>query len=434
MILAVLLAAAGTAWPPSVPRHVDGRLADGAAYTIDVPNSWNGTLLVWSHGYAPAPPPPEDAPRGMKEWLLKNGYALAGSSYAEGGWALEQAVPDQVATIAAFGRQIAPPRRTIAWGQSMGGLVTVAIAERNPDAITAALPMCGSLAGAVGMMNEALAGAFAFRTLLAPHADIQLVRVTDDGANSARVNAAVASAMRSAGGRARLALAATLGQLPHWTDPASPEPEPTDYEQAIAQQAKSFAMGIFLPRSDQERRAGGVFSSTEGVDFSDLLNRSGERTYVEEMYRRAGLSLEKDLNALTAAPPVRADPGAVRYMAANYSPSGSLRVPMLAVHTSGDGLTAPNNLTAYASAVAARGASEQLREIAVAGAGHCAFSPAEIAASLKGLEHRLDSGRWDVDPAALTRGAAANGLGPVRFAAAHFAPFLRPYVTPAGAR
>jgi len=66
----------------------------GAAYKIEVPAPWNGTLVLYSHGYvAPGQTNPAtdvgDPITGA--WLLDHGYALAGSSYSSTGWALQQA-------------------------------------------------------------------------------------------------------------------------------------------------------------------------------------------------------------------------------------------------------------------------------------------------------------------------------------------------------
>src|SRR6266513_1191706 len=66
-----------------------GTLADGARYQIDVPNNWNGTLLLYSHGYVTpgsANPARDVGDPATGAYLLSQGYALAGSSYASTGW------------------------------------------------------------------------------------------------------------------------------------------------------------------------------------------------------------------------------------------------------------------------------------------------------------------------------------------------------------
>jgi len=72
---------------------------DGAAFKIDIPANWNGTLVLYSHGYVPpcnpADPkcnPPSDAGDALtKQYLLDHGYALAGSAYKTSGWAVQDA-------------------------------------------------------------------------------------------------------------------------------------------------------------------------------------------------------------------------------------------------------------------------------------------------------------------------------------------------------
>src|SRR5215470_953137 len=53
----------------------------GAAYKIEVPANWNGTLVLYSHGYVTpgSPNPATDVGDPVTGgWLLANGYALAG--------------------------------------------------------------------------------------------------------------------------------------------------------------------------------------------------------------------------------------------------------------------------------------------------------------------------------------------------------------------
>ncbi len=99
--------------------------------------------------------------------LLSQGYALAGSSYSQEGWALQQAFHDQIALLNHFDSTCGRPSRTIAWGHSLGGIITAGLVQLYPQRFTAALPMCGVVAGGVGTWNQALDGAFAFDVLLA---------------------------------------------------------------------------------------------------------------------------------------------------------------------------------------------------------------------------------------------------------------------------
>src|SRR5467141_1000658 len=84
-----------------------GSLADGAKYLIEVPANWNGTLFLYSHGYVVpgTPNPPQDFAKDdpfTRFFMLSQGYALAGSSYATTGWAIEDALRDNFGGEAPF--------------------------------------------------------------------------------------------------------------------------------------------------------------------------------------------------------------------------------------------------------------------------------------------------------------------------------------------
>ena len=113
-----------------------GTLADGATYLIEVPQIWSGTLLLWSHGYQlPGGPPVAEVSVDpvTRKYLLTHGYALAGSSYATTGWAIHEALSDQIAVLDTFQLLVGQPTRTIAWGQSLGGMVTAGLVIGRAD-------------------------------------------------------------------------------------------------------------------------------------------------------------------------------------------------------------------------------------------------------------------------------------------------------------
>src|SRR5580704_3802120 len=167
-------------------RTIDGTLRDGATYLIQVPANWNGTLVLYSHGYVTpgSPNPAMDVGDPLTgAWLLDNGYALAGSSYATTGWAVQQAIPDQLSTLNTFDRRVGSPVRTIAWGDSLGGMITAGLLQVAPSRFAAALPMCGVVAGGVGTWNVALDSALAIQQLLGPASGLQIVNISDPTTN-----------------------------------------------------------------------------------------------------------------------------------------------------------------------------------------------------------------------------------------------------------
>jgi hypothetical protein len=168
VLAAVLLFSMATPSLYAAVTTQTGTFADGATFLIEVPSPWNGTLLLYSHGYVGpgSSNPAQDVGDPLtRAFLLANGFALAGSSYAHTGWAIQEALVDQVAVLDTFNAMFGKPKRTIAWGHSLGGIITAGLIQRNPHLFDAALPMCGVLSGGVGTWNEALDGAFAFKTL-----------------------------------------------------------------------------------------------------------------------------------------------------------------------------------------------------------------------------------------------------------------------------
>ena len=396
---------------------VDGMLADGATYRLQCPpGAWNGTLYLYSHGYVSpgsANPAQDVGDPVTAAWMLGHGYALAGSSYASTGWAIAQALPDQINTLDAFGSLYGQPRTTVAWGHSLGGIITAGLLQDYPKRFDAALPMCGVLSGGVATWNTALDAEFAFQKLIDPA--VQIVNITDPAANLQAAEVAGAQAQATPQGRARLALVSALGDTPGWFTPLSREPAATDY---AAQETNQFMWGsqvtfpfVFAFRAELEARAGGNPSWNTGVNYLTDLAKSADFKEVVALYRAAGLSLTKDLLTLNSAPRVKASPNAEAYLVRNIAFNGRISVPVLTMHTTGDGLVVPENEQAYRSAVDQAGRASLLRQVFVHRAGHCAFTPAETVTAVQTLENRLATGRWHV-PSPDVMNAQAAALGP----------------------
>jgi len=415
-----------------------GSLPDGATYLIQVPANWNGTLLLYSHGYVvPGTPNPAhnvgDPFTGAA--LLGEGFALAGSSYATTGWAIHEALPDQIAVLDLFNHTVGHPKRTIAWGHSLGGIITAGLIQRFPDRFDAALPMCGVLSGGVATWNQALDGAFAFKTLLGFGTGLQLVHITQPQTNLGIGELLLAQAQATPQGRARIALSAALGDTPGWFDPASPEPAANDFNAQEANQFQWFR-NVDFPfilafRAELEFRAGGNPSNNTRVNYRKQLSRSADREEVEALYKAAGLSLEADLDTLEDAARISADEAAVDYLSQNIIFNGQIHIPVLTMHTSGDGLVAVQNESAYRDVVEDAGNEHFLRQTFVHRAGHCTFTPAETLTVLGVLLDRLDTGKWHGLNVNDLNGTAAQ-FGPLNVAPPSFfrfepGPFLRPF-------
>ncbi|WP_433332332.1 prolyl oligopeptidase family serine peptidase [Spirillospora sp. CA-294931] len=390
---------------------------DGATYRVVVPKKWNRTLVLFSHGYYPEgfTVPGDDVALSnhpqTAEWLLDHGYALAASDYkGKYGYAVEPALTDQIALLDWFGKKVGKPRRTVTSGQSMGGIVSMLLSERNPKRFAGVTAICASFDFS-GYMNTALDLNFAVKTLLAPGEDIDLVRPKDPAASALALSNAIDRALKTPEGRARLALVGSLGNVPAWYSVY--DAKPTELAEKIRQQAM-WVQGAYtlgngpIGRSDIVRRAGGNPSWNVGVDYGRQLARSGQKTLVALAYRRAGIAVKDDLKRLADAPRIAADPAAVPYLFRYGVARGTTPSPVMAIHNTGDGGAPAYGQRWYASQVRKNGSPSKLRQTYVDRGSHCAFTAAEEIVAIRNLIERLDTGRWpSMSPARLNKLAAA---------------------------
>jgi hypothetical protein len=146
--------------PASLPADAtcySGKDSNGAFYVIVRPNNWNGMLVVAAHG-GPSPFGEENVKtvinflRGFS-FIVREGYAWAGSSFRRGGFGVRMAAEDSDNVRRIFIQTFGRPKRTIIHGQSYGAGVAAKVAELyavNPDGsrnYDGALMTSGVLAG-----------------------------------------------------------------------------------------------------------------------------------------------------------------------------------------------------------------------------------------------------------------------------------------------
>lgn len=391
-----------------------GTLPTGARYRVDWPAEWNGTLLLYSRPIPVAEndPPWPDGDPFIRDYL-DAGYALAGSANTIF-WPLELAFNSFEALVAAATAAIGPADRRVGFGLSIGGIVTAGIVQRFPGLLSGALPLCGNVAGGIAIHNRELDIAFVVKTLLAPDSGLELVRIRDASANLERAREVLAAAKQTPAGRARLALAAAVGHIPAWYDGAAAEPPADDIELRAANQVAWFEEPGFLvyfwAREQVERQAGGNPSWNTDSDYRRLLETSDSRDIAEGLYHAAGLSLADDLAVLADAPRIEADEPAVEYLEDHIVIDGELGgIPVLTIHSDGDGLVTPDNEHAYGEIVQEAGNGHLLRQLYLHRGGHCTFTAAEMLTALDALAERMNGGSWpDLSPAVLNAAVARH--------------------------
>jgi len=383
-----------------------GTLPRGTNYEMRKPNNWNG-VLIDDLDFAGSP----DAPRYL--WLVNNGYAVAGTARrADRSTNYDPAkeIVDLINVMDLFAAKWGKPNRTISLGQSGGGHVALAFAEQHPDRIDGAVATCAHTP--VWLMNSELDAWFVLQKLIAPN--LQIVNLPASlGDLTAAWRAALSAAQQTPIGRARIALATTVGQLPAWISPTAPEPNPEDvtalqnamYESLIATAAQPTGQSRFM----FEHSANGQLSWNTTTDYAAAFKR-GEQAYqraTKRLYEAAGASLEADLAAVNAADRIEADPEAVKWWSyPGRTVLGEPKVPVLRIHTNGDGAVPVSLVAGYDSLVRTMGHDDLYRKAFVNAPGHCTFTPAEIAAAVETMMQRLDTGDWPS-----TSAVALNRLG-----------------------
>jgi hypothetical protein len=115
----------------------------GAGYRIEVPESWNGELVLYAHGFRGNGLELTVSNHPIRRYLIEHGYAWAASSYATNGYDVTQGVKDTHDLGSLFNGLVGNPTKTWFTGTSMGGHITGVAIEQFPHDYVGALPMCG---------------------------------------------------------------------------------------------------------------------------------------------------------------------------------------------------------------------------------------------------------------------------------------------------
>lgn len=328
-ILAALLCAA--------PRTELGEI-NGAKFRIDVPDNWNGGLVLYCHGYNPEPVTYTDASIPLLAVFTGQGYAVAQSGYAAGGWAIQEAVADTEALRRYFANKYGAPKETYATGHSMGGFLTMLLLERFPNSYDAGLALCGPLAPATWFFER--------RTF-----DLRVV-------------------------------------FDYYFPGALPNPAkvPEDFRMGKERDAEITALLDGKPdRAAILRNYAGIKNNEDLADtlvfftyiLKELQQRGGGNPFDNRSTIYSGTPDDNALNDGVAR--YASAPRAAEYVRTYYTATGRLTRPMLAIHTTYDPLVppwVPNNYALLAGNASSGGMFVQQY---VKHDGHCAINGAEIA-------------------------------------------------------
>jgi pimeloyl-ACP methyl ester carboxylesterase len=365
-----------------LPADLQGEL-DGVPYRILVPENWNGTLLVYAHGYGEGRTPPLLTPSDADlQTLYDKGFALAASRFggtvpvpplADAGWTIKEGMQNTVALTAAFRGMVGHPLRTIVWGRSMGGLMTLGLIEKFPGLYDGAFALCPPAAGTSRRFDQGLdialayAVAFGWNTQWGTPGDIR-----DD-----------LNFVKDVSPHIQLQMIPSKKGLWEFIRLVNKIPNDSYYGPLnFRVNTLFFAIAV---RAEIESRAGGAIAENIGRVYT-LTGQ--EKAYL------AGLGVNADtlLAQMNAQTIFRSDRNARNYVEHYFDPSGRITRPVLTLHTKGDALATPNHESAYRDTVEQQGNDDLLLQQFTNGIAHCTFTPEQEIAGVDAMMDWLDTG------------------------------------------
>src|SRR5437762_412059 len=148
----------------------------------------------------------------------------------------------------------------------MGGMITAGLAQLYPQRFAGALPMCGLVEGGIGQFNVMLDTMVAFNALLANNT-LLLVHLSNPTAGLNQAEQVLTKAQQTAQGRARIALALALEDMPG--ELAGQSLDAATQEQTQFTSAQQLMVFNYAVRAEMEVRAGGNPSWTTHVNFAE---------------------------------------------------------------------------------------------------------------------------------------------------------------------
>jgi pimeloyl-ACP methyl ester carboxylesterase len=359
-----------------------GVTSDGAPYAMQVPANFNGTVALYSHGYRynvdiPAGIPliggykitntPEPVPGGnaaVAQYFFSQGIAIVGSGFARQGWNPDSAIKTNVELIDTFKKQFPTTTKVVAWGSSLGGVITQGLAEKYPELVSAVAPMCmaDNITPQLTMAGDFLWGVKVLfdPTIKAGNYSAGAAGVAESYGDLVKVftvmgklqaalatgawpdtSSATGKALQAAGvpSRSALLLLGLMAGLPtqsaHFDSISGPEgalkltfPLALSPALAILENGTNAAALAVLATQDVENQVGGAIFDNTKTDYAARID--GERV-IYNAALSGNTVIDALLGALSAANPgaprAVADPAAVAKMNALHTNTGKINVP-----------------------------------------------------------------------------------------------------------
>lgn len=397
---------------------------NGAGYRIEVPENWNGKLVMYAHGYVGTVPQLAITTPAIRRYLVENGYAWAASSYAKNWYDVRAGVEDTNALALNFtriaaekGRTLTAPTKTYIIGHSMGGHIAGAAIEKetadtavNKVKYDGAVPMCGVMGdtdlfdffAAYQTAAQYLAGVPRYPT-----------------ANFSEISTHVRNQLFTTFNTATTAQGDKLREI---------------VKNLSGGERPVFSQGFYLPAA-----AGGLTPTVWGTFGSDgtvngILNKNMLDTngFVYQLDNDPAISAEeKTLNDTVLRLTATADANRLRTDGLRWIPkvNGQFSVPVVTLHTLGDMYVPFSMQQIYRKRAEANGNGNLLVQRAIRAPSHCDFTVQEQIDAFKDMVAWVETGTKPAGDDVLTPATVAAPNYGCQFTKAADARDLEPITT-----
>ncbi|RPI14213.1 MAG: hypothetical protein EHM65_04760 [Acidobacteriales bacterium] len=347
---------------------------EGVPYRIRVPANWNGTLLVYAHGYGEGVTPPLLAPLNADvETLSARGFALAASRFAGSGWTVKEGMQNTLALTSAFRDMVGRPLRTIVWGKSMGGLMTLGLIEKFPGHYDGAVALCAPASGTPRRFDQGLDLALAYAVAFGWEPEWG---TPGDIRNDLNFMTEVMPHVQPQLG---------IDKKGRWEFVRLVNRIPIDSYYAPLNFRVTTLYFATAVRAELEDRAGGPIAENIGRVYTLTGPEKSDLAIL-------GVDADQLLAEMNAMSTFRSARNARNYVEHYVDPSGRITRPVLTLHTKGDALATPTNESAYRATVEQQGNANLLMQQFTNGVAHCTFTSAQDIAGIDAMISWLETG------------------------------------------
>lgn len=356
---ALVVAIAG---PAAAQQHVEGEIGPGARYALDVPDPWNGDLVVYAHGIVDPVlpvtlPSTQDDFTGVRNALLARGFAIASSSFSENGFALKDAIERTHQLTGLFTSRFSRPRRVLLVGHSLGSMAVLQLAETYPTQYDGALVMCGFVGGTTHEIEYMATARIAFDYFfpgvipgsvfsIAPDIDYRPGTPLFNAVRNALIGGFAPPAFKTL----QLAAAARL-----------PGNDPFEI---ISSALNVIGFNLRYTPNVLQHTHGHIPFDNRDVAYPNTALNAGIQRWT-------------------------GDPDALNYIAKYYTPTGLIDIPIQTLHTDRDPVVPKWHEYEYLASATAQGTTALLEQLIVPAFGHCAFTNAQVLVAFDRLVERM---------------------------------------------